>query len=389
MPPLSPVMQQMRGAAAAWSVGDRAVERMRDGADIIHLGIGDPDLDTPAAIRRALTQAVEEGRTHYSPLAGEPGTRAAIAAHAERLYDVPVSPDAVAVGGGAQGALFAAMLAVAAPGDEVIILEPYYASYPAVVAGCGAVPVPVPLDPKTGYALDIARIEAAASPRTVAVLINSPGNPSGTVFAQEDLDALVRWCRTRGLWLLSDEVYWALTYDTTHASPLCSPDAGSHTIVINSLSKSHAMTGWRLGWSIGPPDLVAAIADLSQALHFGICQFVQEAAITALADTRSVMHHRSLFHRRRDVLIDGLLASSKLGVPRPEGGMFVLVDVSATGLDGAAFAERLLDEAGVAVVPGFGFGQSVGHSVRVGFLCDEDRLADAARRIVRFADRLS
>lgn len=389
MPPLSPAMQHMRGAAAAWAVGDRAVERMRDGADIIHLGIGDPDLDTPEGIRRALIRAVDDGRTHYSPLAGEPATREAIAAHAERLYDVPVSPEAVAVGGGAQGALFAAMLAIAAPGDEVIILEPYYASYPAVVTGCGAVPVSVPLDPKTGYALDIARIDAAASARTVAVLINSPGNPSGAVFAQEDLDALVRWCRGRGVWLLSDEVYWALTFDTEHASPFRSPDAGSHTIVINSLSKSHAMTGWRLGWSLGPPDLVSAIADLSQALHFGICQFVQEAAITALADTQSVARHRTLFHRRRDVLVDGLSASPHLVVPRPEGGMFVLVDVSATGLDGADFADRLLDAEGVAVVPGFGFGQSVGHSVRIGFLCDEDRLAEAARRIVRFADSLS
>ncbi len=389
MPQLSYVAARVGNPASrAWAVGDLAFERMAAGEEIIHLGVGDPDLDTPEPIRRALASAVERGRTHYSPIAGEPGTRAAIAAHARALYGGKVTSNQVTVCNGAQGALFATFQCLAGPGDEVIVLEPFYATYPAAVTAGGAAMVPVALDAQPGYQLEPARIEAAITPRTRAILINSPGNPSGTVFSQSATDDLARLCAARGIWLVSDEVYWSLTYDAPHSSPFRVTEARETTIVVNSLSKSHAMTGWRIGWAIGPEAFIAAMVNLGQALHFGINQFVQEAAIAALADDATPSRIRQIFRARRDALIAGLSESKTLRFSVPEGGMFVLADVSKTGLDGKAFAERLLDAERVALVPGFGFGESVKNTVRIGFLCDEPRLTEAARRITRFADRL-
>lgn len=384
--PLSSLTSRISGPASkAWDVGDVASKRMLAGEDIIHLGIGDPDLDTPEDIRKAMFDHVEKGKTHYSPLAGEGDLREAIASHATGLYHRKVKADDVVICNGAQGALFSTFLCLTEKGDEVIVMEPSYAPYPAVVTTAGAKMVTVVLDKDEGYPLDLEKIKRAVTDKTKAILVNSPGNPSGAVFDQASLNELACYCRDRSIWLVSDEVYWSLCFEGEHNSPYQVEDCRDNMIIINSLSKSHAMTGWRIGWAIGPENFIKSMTSLSQAQYFGINQFVQKAAITALEDKLTTSEFKELFHTRRDALCQGLRDCNYVDFAVPMGGMFVLLDVSRTGLSGKEFAEQLLEEEKVAVVPGFGFGPSVGDTVRVGFLQDPARLKEAAKRIVRFA----
>lgn len=387
---LSSLTNRISGpASGAWDVGDVASKRILAGEDIIHLGIGDPDLDTPIAIQNALNDAIGQGKTHYSPLSGEYDLRQAIATHASDLYHGEVTAEKVIVCTGAQGALFATFLCLTEAGDEVIVLEPSYAPYPAVVTANGATMVPVVLDKADGYALDFEKITAAVTENTKVILVNSPGNPSGAVFEQETLNKLALYCNERSIWLISDEVYWSLCFEGSHNSPYILEKCRDTTIVINSLSKSHAMTGWRIGWAIGPDHFIKSMTDLAQALHFGINQFVQKAAIVALNDRETTKEFNQIFRKRRDVLCNGLRKSNHLEFSIPQGGMFVFLDISATGLSGKIFAEQLLEQEKVAVVPGFGFGPSADGTVRIGFLCNTDRLADAANRIVNFTARMA
>ncbi len=384
----SPLLGRISGTSAgAWEVGDRATVQIGEGRDVIHLGVGDPDLDVAPAVRTATIRALEAGRTHYSPLGGEPALRSAVAAHATGLYGRDVSPSEVAVCSGAQGALFSLFQLIAGPQDEVIVLAPYYATYPAVVTAGGADMVTVELSSESGFRLDADHIEAAITPRTRAVLINSPSNPTGQVLSQADIDRLVEITRRHGLWLVSDEVYWSLCFGAPHVSPLSRGQPGDRIVVINSVSKSHAMPGYRIGWMIGPQDLIDAVTLLAQPLHFGISAFAQDAAAAALSDPTLTEPVTAAFLERRDVLVEALGTCPGLRFSPPQGGMFLLVDVTATGLSGAAFAEALLEEAGVAVVPGFGFGDSVAHMVRIGFLPPPARLREAAARISGFVAR--
>lgn len=386
--PLSSLTKRISGPSSeAWDVGDVASKRMLAGEDIIHLGVGDPDLDTPADIRKSMFDQVESGKTHYSPLAGEFDLREAIASHASDLYREKVEADNVVICNGAQGALYATFQVLTEHGDEVIVLEPCYAPYPAVVTAAGATMIPVVLDKEKGYPLDLEKIKRVVTAKTKAILVNSPGNPSGAVFDQNILNELAQYCMERSIWLISDEVYWSLCFEGEHNSPYRVSECRDNMIVVNSLSKSHAMTGWRIGWAIGPKHFIKSMTDLSQALYFGINQFVQKAAITALGDKTTTAKFREMFRVRRDALCRGLRNCNYLDFAVPKGGMFVLLDVSRTGLSGKEFAEQLLEEEKIAVVPGFGFGTSVQDTVRIGFLHDPARLEEAAKRIISFATR--
>jgi len=385
---LSTLTKRISGPASkAWDVGDVASKRILKGEEIIHLGVGDPDLDTPKHIRDALYNAVEGGKTHYAPLAGEMHLRDAIAEHAMTLYGGQISGENVVVCNGAQGALFATFQCVCESGDEVLVLEPFYAPYPAVVTAGGATMVTVALDRNDDYRLDMNKIRDAVTEKTKVILINSPSNPAGTVFEKRAIEEISRFCFERKIWLVTDEVYWSLCYDDEHISPYAHEIYRDTTIVINSLSKSHAMTGWRLGWAIGPKEFINSMTNYTQAAQFGINQFVQNAAIAALNDTSTTDQFNALFKSRRDVFCNGLRKSNQLSFSTPRGGMFVLLDISRTGLSGKEFAEKLLDDEKVAVVPGFGFGNSVSNTVRIGYLCDEEKLKEAAKRIVRFSEK--
>jgi len=384
---LTPAMRFSGATARAFDLADQAYCRQHNGADIIHLSVGDPDFDTPEAIVESAISSLKKSRTHYAPIPGEPVLRSAIASHAGELYNQSISPEQVIVFCGAQNALFATMACLSQAGDEVIILEPAYTTYDAAVAASSAQAVRVPLSAADGFHLDISKIEAAMTDRTRAILINSPGNPSGTIFKSSDLTDLVDLCIQRGVWLVSDEVYWSYAFDEKHCSPLSRPGGAEITFVINSLSKSHAMTGWRLGWAIAPVAVAHQLVDLAQCMLFGVNQFVQDAAVTALtSELPELEKFRQAFRERRDSLCAGLRSIPGLKVHTPAGGMFLLVDVSDTGLDGSEFAEQLLDSVGVSVVPGFGFGESLTNFVRIGYLSDTAILEQAIQRISQFVE---
>ncbi len=386
----SKLIEKISGPASkAWIVGDKAFDMIDRGMDVIHLGIGDPDFDTPSHIIASLEKALSSGKTHYSPLLGETALREEIAIHAKKLYGGQISKENVAVLPGAQAALFSSFLCIAEIGDEVIALEPTYATYPAVIRGSGAKLITVELNRnEKGYYLDLKDIEKAITSKTKAILINSPSNPSGAVFTQEDLNKLADLCEEMGIWLISDEVYWSLCYENDHASAFNQLHTRENVIVLNSLSKSHAMTGWRIGWIIAPEEIIEAMLFLSQAQYFGVSQFVQMAAIEALRDFENPRKFKEIFRERRDAFVAELNKSKVLKSNTPQGGMFLLIDIEKTGIDGQLFAERLLEEEHVAVVPGFGFGDSMQYSIRVGFLDEIPRLIEAAQRIVRFAESL-
>ena len=385
----SKLIKKISGPASkAWLVGDKAFEMIDAGKDVIHLGIGDPDFDTPKQISSLLKEAIDNNKTHYSPLAGENGLRQEIASHAMDLYGGDIKKENIAVLPGAQAALFSAFLCLAERGDEVIVLEPTYATYPAVIQASGAKIVTVKLDEKTGYQLKVSDINRAITSKTKAILINSPSNPSGAVFKQDTLNALADLCKRERIWLVTDEVYWSLTYEDDHASAFFQNETRANVIVINSLSKSHAMTGWRVGWVIAPEEIIDALTSLSQAQYFGVSQFIQLAAIEALRDKKNPQIFKGLFLSRRDAFIKEIKKSELLQFSVPQGGMFLLINIEKTGLDGGKFAERLLQEEHVAVVPGYGFGESMQNTIRIGFLDEIPRLIEAARRLRRFAKSL-
>lgn len=388
-PPFSALTKGYSGPRSnAWDVTDRATHMDSDGADIIHLGVGDPDFDTPAGIINTAITSLQNGRTHYAPIPGEPELRYAVAEACTGNFGTEVQADRVCIFPGAQCALFATMLCLAGPGDEVILLEPFYATYEGVAQAGGATVVTVPLSADNEFGLDIDRIANAITDKTRVILMNSPGNPSGAVFDKSSMTTLASLCREKDIWLVSDEVYSELIFDTEHFSPLSIPQAQENVVVISSVSKSYAMTGWRLGWAIAPPELVSHLGNLSQCLLFGVSQFTQDAVTYALRhEQQQVVAFRNRFKQRRDVFCDALEKIDGLTVHRPGGGMFTMVEVSALDYDGEQFANELLDDCGVAVVPGFAFGDSVKNCVRIGYLCDEKLLMDAAERIKKFVAR--
>jgi arginine:pyruvate transaminase len=387
-PPFSRLTRKISGPRSrAWDITDRAVQMERDGREIIHLGVGDPDFDTPQCIIDAAIAGMQNSRTHYAPVPGETDLRRAIAQEYSASTGSHFGYEQVVIFPGAQAALFATMLCLSGPGDEVILLEPFYATYEGVACGGGADCVTVPLSADTLFGLDIDRIDAAVTGKTRVILANSPGNPTGAVFSREGWIELAELCRKKNIWLISDEVYSGLVFDGDYFSPLNIPEARPNSAVVSSVSKSHAMTGWRLGWTITPPELAHHLDNLSQSMVFGVSQFTQDAVTHALREPPAELDAiREATRRRRNVLCDALEKIAGLTVHRPAGGMFVMVDVAALGCDGNRFANELLDAEGVAVVPGFAFGDSVRDCIRIGYLHDEAVLKEAADKIRRFVD---
>jgi arginine:pyruvate transaminase len=386
----SPLVERISGkGAGAWSI-HREAARLRDqGDDVIILTVGDPDQAAPAPVVRTTIEALRRGRTGYAPIIGFPRLREAIAARFARRTGQSCGADNVTVTPGAQGGLFCALQCLAGPGDEVIVPEPVYATYEAVIGASGARMVNVPLRADLGFHPDLDAIAGAVTTRTRIVWINSPHNPTGVVFTRDEIAAIAELCRGRDLWLLSDEVYEDLAFARPHVSPWSLPDMAEHTVVVSSLSKSHAMPGFRFGWVIGPPALSRHLFDLLLCMFYGIPPFIQDGALAALADELPEVAALREDYRRRTELLAGILAKAPncRAIP-PEGGMFVLLDIRGTGLGAQEFARALLDREKVAVLPCDGFGPSAAGHLRIALSAPDPRLEEAGRRIVRFAREL-
>lgn len=373
----------------AWNVHSKARQLIEQGEDVILLTIGDPDFETPSPIVERAVQSLRSGRTHYTPLLGEMPLRRILAERYTTQLGDTVTADNVIIVPGAQCGLFVSALCVMEPGDEVIVLDPTYTTYAYVIGTTGATTVTVTLKPQRHFQVDPEDIADAVTERTRAIILNSPHNPTGAILHQPEINAIAQIAQRHDLWLITDEVYGSITYEQPHISPASHPDLVERTVTIASLSKSHAMTGWRLGWAIGPSELIQYMGNIMAGMIFGLPPFIQDAAILALTDEwqqADRMRHR--YRTRRDLVLNALHGVPGVTCHRPEGGMYIMLDVRSTGLSSFDFADQLLAQEKVALLPGEGFGAgAVGH-LRLSLTASEEQLAEACTRVVHFANQI-
>ena len=373
----------------AWQIHYAAQQAQARGEEVFILSVGDPDFATPASISERAVSALLAGDTHYSDVSGRPALRQALAAmHSEQTGQM-VSEEQVIVVAGAQNGLFAVALCLCQPGDEVLVPEPMYLTYEASIRASGATLVPVAVDVERGFHLRPGALAAAITPRTRAIFLATPNNPSGAVLSRAELEDVAQLAQQHDLWVVSDEVYAGLTFEQPHLSMASLPGMAERTVTIGSLSKSHAMAGWRMGWVVAPAELVGHLGRLALCMLYGLPGFIQEAALLAVQQRDSIVPAmRETYRRRRDVCHQLLSNIPGLRCQLPEAGMFMLIDVRGSGLTADDFAWRLFRQTGVAVLDASAFGDIASGFLRLGFVLDEARLAEACRRIASFVASL-
>ena len=386
----SDLTQRIAGdGAAAWDIHYRALALREQGEDILLLSVGDPDFDTPAPIVQAAIDSLLAGNTHYADVRGKRTLRDTIARRHQARSGQAVTSEQVIVLAGAQCALFSVAQCVLNPGDEVLVAEPMYVTYEAVFGACGAVVIPVPVRSENGFRVMPEDVAARITPRTRALALNSPHNPSGASLPRSTWQALAELCIGHDLWLISDEVYSELLFDGEHISPASLPGMAERTATLNSLSKSHAMTGWRIGWVVAPAALASHLENLALCMLYGLPDFVQDAAVVALDNhLPELAAMREAYRQRRDLVCAVLADCPGVRALKPDGGMFVMLDIRATGLSAQAFADRLLERHGVSVLAGEAFGPSAAGHIRLGLVVDTEHLREACQRIARCAHEL-
>lgn len=357
--------------------------------DVISLGIGEPDFDTPEPIVQAGIEALERGETHYTSNSGLIELRRAIATHVEKLYGQTYNPvSEILITVGVSEALFLAMSALLDPGDEIIIPDPSFVSYQPTAKLIGAVPVSVPTTAEQDFDITTEAIEAAVTERTKAILVPSPNNPTGTVMSRERLNEVAAIVKQHDLVVISDEIYDRLVYgDVEHTCFSSLPGMYQRTIVLQGFSKAYAMTGWRIGHLLGPAELVGEMRKIHQYLIMSAPTPSQWAAIKALEIGEPfVQEMRAEYDRRRQLIIEGLNTMG-LNCTQAEGAFYAFPCIESTGLDDEDFAEHLLQEEHVAVVPGRVFGEcGVGH-VRMSYATAYEEIEEALERIAAFIQR--
>ena len=373
------------GTESAFEAGARARALADAGRDIIGLHIGEPDFETPANIIEAANRALAEGHTHYAPPLGLPSFRDAIAADFSRRRGVEVSPDRVVVTPGVKPIISFALMALAGAGDEVILPDPGFPIYESMTRFMGATPVPIPLRMENEFRLDLDELRALVSPNTRVLILNSPHNPTGSMLSQHDLEGIAAIAMAHDLVVLADEIYARLVYEGEHHSILAVEGMAERTIVADGLSKTYAMTGWRLGWGILPPSLVPAFERLLINTVSCTATFAQVAGTEALLGTQAAVEAMAAeFEARRALIVTGLGALPGVRVLQPQGAFYAFPDVSGTGMSGALLADRLLTEAGVCLLAGTAFGRVASSHLRVSYTTSEANLRRALERMAGF-----
>ncbi|WP_313349735.1 pyridoxal phosphate-dependent aminotransferase [Paracoccus sp. (in: a-proteobacteria)] len=382
------------------AITGRARELAAEGRDIISLSAGEPDFDTPEHIREAAKKAIDAGHTRYTAVDGIPELKRAICDKFTRENGLDYLPAQVTVGTGGKQILYNALMATLNPGDEVIIPAPYWVSYPDMVLLAGGTPVIVEGAMANGYRITPEQLEAAITPHTKWVILNSPSNPTGAGYGAEDMGGLTKvLMRHPHVWVLSDDIYEHLVFDDFRfVTPAqIEPGLKSRTLTMNGVSKSYAMTGWRIGYGAGPQELIGAMAKLQSQSTSNPCSISQYAALAALTGPQDyVSESRAAFQRRRDLVVAGMNACPGIDCPVPQGAFYVYPSIagligktSASGAkitDDEAFATALLNETGVAVVFGAAFGLSP--HFRISYAASDAVLADACARIKSFCEGL-
>lgn len=380
----------LEGGSDGWEVFYRARAMIAAGEDIIELTIGDHDIGTTSDVVDEMHRAARAGHTGYASAPGIPALREAIAARVTAQTGVKATPDNVTVTAGGQAALFAAHMAVCDPGDRALYIDPFYATYPGTLKAAGAVPVTVPASPDEGFQPQGSDIAAAADPGATSLLINSPNNPTGVVYTPETMLGIARACVDADMWLISDEVYDAQVWRGQHISAWSMPELAGRALIVNSMSKTFAMTGSRVGWLLGPEEAIERVIDLATHTTYGIPGFLQDAALFALQQGPAFEAEIAApFRRRRDLAQRLIDACPAVRAVPCDGAMYVMLDIRATGLSGEAFANRLLDEERIAVMPGESFGAAAAGHLRIAMTLDDARLEDALGRLLAMAARLA
>jgi aspartate/methionine/tyrosine aminotransferase len=357
--------------SATLAVDAKAKTLKAQGRPVIGFGAGEPDFPTPGYIVEAAVAACATPANHrYTPAAGLPDLRAAVAAKTERDSGLVIAPEQVLITNGGKQAVYQAFATLVDPGDEVLLPAPYWTTYPEAIRLAGGVPVEVFAGEDAGYRVTVEQLEAARTPRTKALLFCSPSNPTGSVHSPDEVAAIGRWAVDHGIWVISDEIYEHLVYDGARAvsMPVAVPELAQTCVVLNGVAKTYAMTGWRVGWMIGPKDVVKAATNLQSHLSSNVANVSQRAALAAVSgDLSAVAEMRSAFDRRRRTMVKMLNAVPGVVCPTPEGAFYAYPSVRGvlgrtirgrTPQTSAELAELILQEAEVAVVPGEAFGPS-------------------------------
>lgn len=379
------------------AVDARAKELKARGEPVIGFGAGEPDFPSPGHVVDAVVRAAADPAAHrYTPAAGIPSLREAIAERST-AQGLPATANDVVVTAGGKHALFNTFMALVEPGDEVIVPAPYWVSYPEQIRLCDGVPVPVPTTTADGFRVSVEQLEAARTARTKALVFVSPSNPTGAVYSRAETEAIGRWALEHGIWIVTDEIYSRLVYgDAVWASmPAVVPELADRTVVIDGVSKTYAMTGWRIGWSIAPAAVTEAMGTLQSHVTSNIANVAQQAALAALSGPQEPADEmREAFDRRRRIALDLLRGIDGVDVAEPQGAFYVFPSFEAhlgrtiagrvidTTLD---LAEVLLDEAKVALVPGEAFG-APGYA-RISYALSDDDLIEGIERIGRLLDQ--
>ncbi|NBZ88342.1 pyridoxal phosphate-dependent aminotransferase [Stagnihabitans tardus] len=385
----APITERLQGLGGAkWEVHAMAKAMMQTGQEVIPLTIGEPDVPPPEELFDKANAAMRAGRYGYSNGRGEPGLLAALAARYTKRTGRTIGPNQIMCFPGTQTSLYAVLTGLVGPGDEVLVGDPMYATYEAVIRAPGASVVPVPLRPENGFRMAAEDVAARITPASRVLFLNTPHNPTGAVLTREDLMALGRLAREHNLWILSDEVYEELIFGGEFLSPLDIPDFAERTIVVSSISKSHAAPGFRSGWAVGPGEFMARLLPVAETMLFGNQPFI--ADMTALAVSRPSPVAPGMverFSRRARLLKEALHGVNAVHVHEPQAGMFSVVDIRATGLSGEDFARKLLLEERVAVMPGESFGPSLNGWLRISLTRSDAEITEACRRIAAFIAR--
>ena len=382
MKPLSSLLGSIPPSATL-AVNDKAKALKAAGKDVISLAGGDPDFDTPENIVQAAFTAIEAGDTHYPPSRGTPAIRKSVADKMLRDYGVEVDPATqVLVSPGGKFLIYAILAALSNPGDEIIIFEPYWVSYVPIARLVGATPVTIPLSAADGFTITAEGMEAYITPKTKAILVNSPNNPTGRVITAAEADAIRQVALEHDLYVVSDEMYEKLIFEGEHINIASLPDMAERTITVNGHSKAYAMTGWRLGWAAGPADVIGLAAKLQSQSVTSAASFTMAAGAEALDGPQDAVEEmRRSYKARRDYMVPALNAIPGVECDMPQGAFYLFVRFPGISDDSMEIANRLLDEAEIAATPGVAFGQSGEGHVRFSIATAMSELERAVGRI--------
>lgn len=376
-----------KGGDDGWGVFYKARALKAAGEDILELTIGEHDRRTDALILKAMYDAAVGGNTGYAMVPGSKALREKIAARVEARTGVATSYKNIIVTPGGQAALFAAHIATLDPGDKALYLDPYYATYPGTIRGAGGIDTPILTRPRNAFQPTREELEAeAVGARTL--LINTPNNPTGVVYSRKTIETICDVAKAHDLWLISDEVYDTQIWEGEHISPRQIDGMVARTLVVGSMSKSHAMTGSRVGWVVAPEHVIEHLIDLSTSTTYGVPGFIQDAALFALERGDPLEEDvASPFRRRREMAIEILKGENQVKLVPSGGAMYLMLDIRATGMSGNDFALALLEAERIAVMPGESFGAAAAGHIRVAMTVEDSRFAKALGTIVDFIKR--